>query len=191
MTTSRLAKIEGAFYFLGFLACVPIANWLIQNVGVVCRGPNGPCLIPVGFGYMSPSGVLVIGFAFIMRDFVHRRLGAVWALIAIAGGTIFSALFSPPHLVIASSLAFLFAELMDFAVYAPLQRRRLVLAIVASSIVGIIIDSIMFLYIAFGSIDLLPGSILGKGWAIVLATPLVYLFRWWDERRYAPALAAR
>ena len=39
----------GALAFLLFLACVPLANWMIGNVGTVCV-PNGPCLIPVAPG---------------------------------------------------------------------------------------------------------------------------------------------
>jgi hypothetical protein len=45
-----------------YLACIPLANWLISNVGTTCA-PNGPCLVPVGFGLLAPSGVLVIGLA--------------------------------------------------------------------------------------------------------------------------------
>src|SRR4029077_3405657 len=46
---------------------------------------------------------------------------------------------------IASATAFLLSELADFAVYTPLQRKRLVLAVVASSVVGLTVDSVVFL----------------------------------------------
>ncbi len=46
--------------FLAYIATIPAANWLIGNVGTTCV-PNGPCLIPVGFGLMAPSGVLMVG----------------------------------------------------------------------------------------------------------------------------------
>ena len=42
-----------------FAATIPAANWMIGNVGVACI-PDGPCLVPVGFGLMAPSGVVII-----------------------------------------------------------------------------------------------------------------------------------
>ena len=58
-----------------FFACIPLANWLIGNVGVKCV-PNGPCLVPVGLGLMAPSGVLVIGSALVLLGFVVHLLGS-------------------------------------------------------------------------------------------------------------------
>ena len=64
----------GYLALAGFVATIPAANWLIGNLGTTCV-PNGPCLIPVGFGLMAPSGVLMIGLALVLRDLVQRRLG--------------------------------------------------------------------------------------------------------------------
>lgn len=183
--TERIEKIrilEGSLFFILFLSCVPIANWMIQNIGVVCV-PNGPCLVPVAPGIMAPSGVLVIGAAFVFRDLVHRRLGAKWAVFAIAIGSLLSAAIAPPALVIASATAFLISELMDFAVYSPLAKRRLMTAVFASSAVGLVVDSIVFLTIAFGSLKYLPGQVIGKGVMVVAMLPLVYVLRAYDEKR--------
>ena len=166
----------GVVAFALFLACIPLANWMIGHVGTVCL-PNGPCLIPVAPGVMAPSGVLMIGAALVLRDIVQRLLGPVWALVAIAAGTALSLLLAPPALVLASGAAFLLSELADFAVYTPLQRRRLLLAVLASSAVGLVVDSIVFLTLAFGSLDYLGGQILGKAWALLIAFPLVRLVR--------------
>ncbi len=166
----------GAVAFGLFLACIPLANWMIGHVGTVCV-PNGPCLIPVAPGVMAPSGVLMIGAALVLRDIVQRLLGPVWALVAIAAGVALSLLLAPPALVLASGAAFLLSELVDFAVYTPLQRRRLLLAVIASSAVGLAVDSLVFLTLAFGSLDYLGGQVLGKAWALLLAFPLVRLVR--------------
>ena len=166
----------GIVAFALFLACIPLANWMIGHVGTVCL-PNGPCLIPVAPGVMAPSGVLMIGAALVLRDIVQRLLGPVWALVAIAAGTALSLLLAPPALVLASGAAFLLSELADFAVFTPLQRRRLLLAVLASSAVGLVVDSIVFLTLAFGSLDYLGGQILGKAWALLIAFPLVRLVR--------------
>jgi uncharacterized PurR-regulated membrane protein YhhQ (DUF165 family) len=166
----------GLAAFALFLACIPAANWLIGNVGVVCV-PNGPCLIPVAPGLMAPSGVLMIGAALVLRDVVQRLMGKGWALLAIGIGAALSYAVAPPSLVMASAAAFLLSELADFAVYTPLQRRRLLLAMLASSAVGLVVDSVVFLHLAFGNLDYVAGQVVGKAWALLLAFPLVRLLR--------------
>jgi queuosine precursor transporter len=175
-------QTEGLAYLIGFMACIPAANWLIGNAGTECV-PQGPCLIPVAPGIMAPSGVLMIGLALVLRDLVQRRLGAMWAVLAIIVGAAASSVLAPAALVVASGVAFLVSELADFAVYTPLQKKRLVLAVFASGIVGLVIDSLLFLQLAFGSLDFLSGQIIGKAWMVVLALPLIWLIRHNDARR--------
>lgn len=166
-----------------FLACIPLANWLIGHVGTVCV-PQGPCLVPVLPGLLAPSGVLAAGAALVLRDVVQRCLGAGWGIAAIVLGSALSALLAPGPLVAASALAFLLSEATDFAVYTPLQRRGLLLAVVASSCVGLVVDSVVFLWLAFSSLDFLAGQVVGKAWAVLFSVPLI---RW--LRRVAPTPA--
>ncbi len=158
--------------FVGFMACVPLANWMIGHVGTVCV-PDGPCLLPVAPGLMAPSGVIVVGLALVLRDLVQRCLGARWGLAAVLLGTLVSVLVAGRQLVLASGAAFLLSELADFAVYTPLQRRGLIRAVVASSVVGLVLDSVVFLTLAFGSLDFLAGQVIGKAWAVLFSLPLV------------------
>ncbi|MEK9969650.1 MAG: VUT family protein [Ferrovibrio sp.] len=175
-------RLEGFVYLASFIACVPAANWLIGNVGTVCI-PQGPCLIPVApFGITAPSGVLMIGLALVLRDLVQRRLGKAWTLGAILIGAALSGLVAPPALVVASVAAFLLSELADFAVYTPLQKRGLIRAVILSSMVGLCVDSVAFLYLAFGSLDYLGGQIIGKAWMVLLSIPVIRLLRDRDER---------
>ena len=173
----------GIVAFIGFLVCIPLANWMILHVGTFCV-PNGPCLVPVAPGIMAPSGVLTVGAALVFRDVVQRCLGLNFSLIAVAIGTALSAFIVPPSLVIASGAAFALSELADCAVFTPLQRKRLVLAVIASAFVGLVVDSVVFLSLAFHSLEFLPGQIVGKTWAVLIAIPLVRLLR-----RVAPAPA--
>lgn len=161
---------------VAFLACIPAANWLIGNVGTRCI-PNGPCVIPVGFGLMAPSGVLMIGLALVLRDMVQRALGIRWVIGAIFAGAALSAAVAPPALVIASASAFLLSELADTVVYTPLAERRLMLAVALSSVVGLAIDGAVFLWLAFGSLALLPGQMMGKGLMVLAAMPVIYWLR--------------
>lgn len=175
-------RAEGILALVAFGLCIPAANWLIGNAGTYCV-PGGPCLVPVAPGLMAPSGVLMIGLALVLRDLVQRRLGVGWAVGAVLAGAALSGFVAPPALVLASAVAFLLSEMADLAVYTPLQKRRLVLAVAASGAVGLVVDSVVFLWLAFGSLDFLAGQVVGKAWMVVLALPLVHLLRRRDERR--------
>lgn len=166
---------------VAFAATIPLANWLIGNVGVCV--PQGPCLLPVGFGLTAPSGVLVVGASLVLRDVVHETGGAKAALIAIGLGGILSAFFATPALLLASVLAFVLAELADLAVYTPLRERRLWLAVLLSGIAGAVVDSAIFLWVAFGSLDFITGQVVGKMWMSILALPVLMICR----KLYDPA----
>jgi uncharacterized PurR-regulated membrane protein YhhQ (DUF165 family) len=174
-------RLEGIVFLVLFALTIPAANWLIGNAGTKCI-PNGPCLIPVAPGLMAPSGVTMIGIALVLRDLVQRRLGIGVVSAAIIVGAALSAVFAPPALVIASTLAFLLSEIADLSVYTPLARRGLVVAVVASSMVGLVVDSIVFLWLAFGSLEFLAGQVVGKAWMVLLSIPFVAWLRRRDER---------
>lgn len=181
----RRKNVEGTVFLVLFCLTIPAANWMIGHMGTVCV-PNGPCLVPVAPGVMAPSGVLMVGAALVLRDLVQRRLGVEFGIGAIIAGAALSAGLAPRSLVLASAAAFLLSEFADFAVYTPLARRRLVAAVVASSIVGLIVDSIVFLWLAFGSLDFLFGQILGKLWMVLAALPFIH----WIRRREIARSAA-
>ena len=178
---SRQLAVEGSVYLALYCLTIPLANWTINHVGTACM-PGGPCVVPVAPGIVAPSGVLLIGAALVLRDLVQRRLGAEFGIAAIVAGAVLSAGFSPRSLVLASATAFLLSEFADFLVYTPLARRRLVLAVVLSSMVGLVIDSVAFLWLAFGSLDFLLGQVLGKAWMVLLSVPFVAYLRRRDER---------
>lgn len=165
-------RTQGFLWLAGFVATIPAANYLIQHVGTQCIA-NGPCLVPVLPGVMAPSGVLMVGLALVLRDLVHSTLGGRWALLAIVLGAGLSAFLAPPALVLASAVAFLFSEMADFAVYAPMRGRWPAGAMLASGVAGAIVDSVLFLFIAFGSLQFVSGQIVGKLWMSVIAAILL------------------
>ena len=181
MDLAQRRRREGVIFLIAFGLTIPAANWLIVHVGTTCV-PDGPCLLPVAPGLMAPSGVVMIGAALVLRDLVQRRLGAGISALAVLAGAAISALLAPPSLVVASAAAFLLSEFTDFAVYTPLARRRLVTAVVASGLMGIVVDSIVFLWLAFGSLEFLAGQIVGKAWMVLLSIPFVAYLRRRDER---------
>lgn len=159
-----------------FAATIPAANWLIGHWGTECI-PNGPCLLPVGFGLSAPSGVLMIGAALVLRDLVQKAGGIRAALLAIGIGAVLSWFVAPPALVLASVAAFILAELADLAVYTPLKERQFALAVLLSGIAGSIIDSVIFLWLAFGSLNFITGQVLGKFWMSLAAYAAIVGFR--------------
>jgi queuosine precursor transporter len=173
---------EGALFLLLFALTIPAANWLIGHMGTSCVTPQGPCVVPVAPGLMAPSGVMLVGVALVLRDLVQRRLGIGPAVLAILFGSGLSALLAPAALVVASATAFLLSEFADLAIYTPLARRRLVTAVVASSFAGLVVDSIVFLWLAFGSLEFLAGQVVGKSCMVLLSVPFVAWLRRRDER---------
>ena len=66
MALTSQRTLEGVVFLALFTACIPAANWIIQNVGTTCV-PNGPCLIPVAFGLMGA------GLAYLLLSNRHQR----------------------------------------------------------------------------------------------------------------------
>lgn len=176
-------KVLGWLAFVIYMLTIPLANWMILNVGTCDSGP--PCVVSVWPNVYCPSGSLMIGLALVSRDLVQRLLGTGHGIVCIVVGALVSLWFAPPALALASFCAFLFGELADFFVYTPLQRRRFIFAVFASGVVGLVVDSILFLMLAFGSLELLQGIILGKTWVILLTLPILHMSR----KRLTPAPA--
>lgn len=155
-----------------YVATVVLANWFVQHVGDQ-QVPGGPHTIPVGFGYRAPSGVLWIGLAFTLRDVVQSLLGKRAVVIGIGVGAALSYLVAP-SLAFASAAAFLVSETLDFLVYTPLiARDRVVAAVTLSNTVGLVVDTVVFLWIAFESLDFWQGQVIGKAAMTLLALVLI------------------
>jgi uncharacterized PurR-regulated membrane protein YhhQ (DUF165 family) len=160
-TTPKGAAV-GAASLVGFVATVVGANWAIERYG----------LVQVGFGLEAPAGVYFAGAAFTLRDLAQASLGRWPVVAAIVAGAALSAAIAPRY-ALASGVAFLVSELSDFAVYTPLSRRGLVRAVAASNAVGLVVDSALFLWLAFGSLQFMAGQVLGKAWMTALAVAVL------------------
>ena len=156
------------FYAVGYLLTIVAANWAIQRFG----------LVPVGFGLMAPAGVYFAGLAFTLRDLTQEALGRWWCVGAIVAGAGLSFLLGDGRIALASGTAFLLSELADFAVYQPLREKRWLLAVGLSNTVGAVVDSALFLWLAFGSLAFLPGQVVGKSWVTLVAVIVL-----WGVRR--------
>jgi len=170
-----MRKISGAIAAILFVLTVYAANWAVKHYGPV----------RVGFGLMAPAGVYFAGLAFTLRDIVHRTLGRWVVIAAIIVGAALSYLISAnvrmPHsvvsLAVASGVAFLLSELADLTIYEPLRKRGWMPAVIASNAVGLFVDSILFLWLAFGSLTFLWGQVVGKAWMTLLAVTLLSVWQ--------------
>ena len=158
---------------VAYVGTVVGANAAIDHFGV----------IPVGLGYVAPAGVYFVSLALVLRDYVQWALGKPVMLTALTVGAIVSYCVADSNIATASAAAFAFSELADFLVFTRLAPRW-GLAVFAGGIFGAVVDSMIFLQVAFGSLAFMPGQVLGKAYGIVIAAALI----WARRRRIESAL---
>lgn len=183
---TRQRQLIGTILAIAYVLTILLANYAITHWGRAPAFPGGPYTVPVWPGIDAPSGVLFAGLAFTLRDLTQEWLGRKVVLVAIVVGALLSwAVTSNRDLAVASGVAFLFSELADFAVYQPLREHRWLVAVAASNLVGLVIDSVLFLQIAFGSLDFIQGQIIGKIWTTIFAVLVLLALRRWVIPRYS------
>ena len=149
-----------------FASTVLAANAALKEFGFVS----------VGFGLTAPAGVFFAGLGFTLRDFLHETGGRKWVLIAIAIGGILS-WWIEPTFAIASATAFTVSELVDFSIYSPLRKRNWLSAVTVSNIGGLTVDSVIFLWMAFGSLVFIEGQLVGKAYMTLAFVVPLYIYR--------------
>lgn len=153
-----------AISFAAHVLAITAANWMTVNLG----------LVSVGFGLLVTAGTFAAGFALLARDFVQRYGGIPWALAGVVTGGAISWFMASPALAVASTIAFLGAELVDLGVFTPLRKRGFFTAALASNVVSAPLDTVLFLAIAGFPLtwQAVTGQFIGK---VVFATllPLV------------------
>lgn len=186
MTTSRIPRqASTAVITAAYAATIPAANWMIGNVGTQ-HAPGAPHVIPVGFGYEAPSGVLLIGLALVLRDLIQERVGIRGAIAAIICGVVVSFAVADPAIAVASAVAFCAGEMADLTIYTPLRKRNRPVAVALSGFVGGVADSLLFLTVAFGSTTFWEGQVIGK--TIIAAAAAVTV---WGAGALSHRVAAR
>jgi uncharacterized PurR-regulated membrane protein YhhQ (DUF165 family) len=171
--------------FAAFAGTVIAANWALGRYGVV----------PIGLGLQAPAGVFAAGAAFGLRDALHETSDHRWVLAAIATGAALSYAIEDAATIpggaapiaAASAAAFLLSEMADLAVYTPLRGRSWPAAVALSNLVGAVIDSALFLWLAFGDLGHLPGNVIGKYAMTAVALPVVWKARAVSRDRVRPA----
>jgi uncharacterized PurR-regulated membrane protein YhhQ (DUF165 family) len=141
--TPRLAAVAA------YAGAIVGANYLTTRYG----------LVPVGFGLTATAGTYSAGVALMLRNVVQDAYGRRLVLAAIVAGALLSAL-TAPSLALASGVAFGVSELADTTLYTPLRRCGWARAVAVASLLGAIVDSLVFLSVA--GFPLTPRSLAGQ-----------------------------
>ncbi len=163
-----------------FVGTVYAANWMLTHYGIWKVG-----------AFLVPSGVIFAGLGFLLRCCLQELASRVWVLGCILAGAVLSLwLGASAHvpggatsIAVASAAAFTLAEFCDWAIYSPLRRRTLTGGLTAAQIVGAVVDSFVFLTLAFGSSalfgpgNLFLGQVIAKTLVVLPAVILVAAYR--------------
>ena len=154
----------GAAVTFAYAAATVAANRLTFRYGV----------IPVGFGLTATAGTYCAGCSLMLRNQVQDLFGRRFVAAAIMAGAALSAFISPT-LAVASGLAFAVGELIDMALYTPLRRIGWARAVLAASLLGAFLDTIVFLDIAGipATGRSIAGQLIAKAWAVWV--PVVFV----------------
>ncbi|WP_208435428.1 VUT family protein [Bartonella phoceensis] len=145
-----------AFSILAMCLAVTASNILVQY--------------PVywfGLNDLLTYGAFTYPFAFLVNDLTNRFYGPSAARRVVYAGFVMgifvSWILATPRLAIASSLAFLFGQLLDIMVFTPLRHKTWWKAPLAAALVGSALDTVLFFALAFSScfsfIDQMTGYI--------------------------------
>ena len=122
-----------------YLSAIVAANLTINHFG------------PSATVYVA---LILIGLDMAMRDSLHSKWQGknLWAkmLLLILIGSIISAAFGSGRIAFASFMAFLSAGVVDAVVYQLLGKRSRAIKVNGSNVVSALVDSGLFLTIAFG-----------------------------------------
>jgi uncharacterized PurR-regulated membrane protein YhhQ (DUF165 family) len=174
--TAVFATLAGAYVGL-----VVLANWLASKYLVH---------VPLT-DYLAPAGVFAIGGVLVLRDWLQQLAGLRWTMpLVYAAGLVSWGIgdaagwTSLEKIAVASVIAFSVSETVEALVFTPIRNRSLALGVALSGTAGNVLDSWLFLTIAFGSTAFFWGQFWGKTEMVALGTLLTLA-----RRRLAPVVA--
>lgn len=144
-------------------------------------------IIPLPFGLAVPAGVIAIAPIFTLRDSIHKKYGykRVTVLIFVASAISYGASILLGNemlgkVTIASVIAFLVSENVDTLVYHIFRKDTWLSKVTKSNLVSTLLDSIIFITMAFGFI--LP-LIIGQYIVKMLIAGATGIFLDWKYKR--------
>jgi len=143
----RMAKLYLPF-ILAMCAVVAASNYLVQF-------PVQATFGGINFADFLTWGAFTYPVAFLVTDLTNRRFGPQAARVVVIVGFVLAVALSiwlaTPRIAIASGSAFLVAQLLDVAVFERLRRSAWWKAPLISSLLGSVIDTVLFFGVAFSA----------------------------------------
>ncbi|MCV0352249.1 MAG: queuosine precursor transporter [Nitratireductor sp.] len=108
-----------------------------------------------GLGELLTWGAFTYPVAFLINDLTNRRFGPGAARRVVLSGFVLAVILSiwlaSPRIAIASGAAFLFAQLLDVAVFDRLRGSAWWRAPLISTLIGSMLDTVLFFSLAFAA----------------------------------------
>jgi uncharacterized PurR-regulated membrane protein YhhQ (DUF165 family) len=141
----------------------------VAAMAIVVAASNVLVQYPVpwlGLGEVLTFGAFTYPIAFLVTDLTNRRFGprAARAVVGIgfAVAVLLSVVLATPRIAIASGSAFLLAQLLDVSVFDALRRQAWWQAPLVSSVLGSLLDTLVFFGLAFAA----PFAFLDTGFGL-------------------------
>lgn len=136
-----------------------LAVWpFVAAMAVVVAASNFLVQFPFayfGLGEILTWGAFTYPIAFLINDLTNRRFGPAAArrvvMVGFVLAMILSVLLASPRIALASGTAFLFAQLLDVAVFDRLRGSAWWRAPLISTLIGSTLDTALFFSLAFAA----------------------------------------
>lgn len=164
-------------YVLLMTAVVVASNVLVQF-------PLAGTLFGISLGDLLTYGAFTYPVAFLITDLTNRQFGPRVARRVVAAGFIVAVFFSfaasTPRIAIASGSAFLAGQLLDISVFNRLRRQTWWRAPLIASLIGSMLDTVLFFSFAFAPAFSLfgPNDDFAIEWAPILGVLSAEAPRW-------------
>lgn len=159
-------------YLLAMTAVVIASNYLVQFPVMYTIGP-------FILEDILTWGAFTYPIAFLVTDLSNRHFGPAKARLIVTAGFVLAVAISvyvaTPRIAIASGSAFLVAQLLDVSIFDRLRHSHWWHAPLISSVLGSIIDTVLFFSLAFAAFFVMLGA--NDAFAIE-AAPLLGFFSW-------------
>ena len=129
---------------------------VVTASNILVQYPVAFDLGPVHLGDLLTWGAFTYPFAFLVTDLTNRYDGPNRARFVVVIGFVFalglSFYLATPRIAIASASAFLIGQLLDIAIFSRLRNRFWLVPPLTGSLLGSLIDTLIFFTIAFAPV---------------------------------------
>lgn len=163
---------------------VILMTLVVVASNVLVQFPVQGTLFGINLADLLTYGAFTYPIAFLVTDLTNRQFGPKYARIVVICGFIVGVTFSwfvaEPRIAMASGSAFFFGQMLDISVFNRLRRQAWWRAPLVGSVIGSMLDTVMFFSFAFAPAFsfLGPNNDFAIGWAPLLGVLHAEAPRW-------------